>query len=210
LIGSIVAIHGVGGHAFKTWTDNDGHLWLRDSLPAHVPKAGVLTYGYDSAVLFGKSKMRIHDFAVDLLSRLRFEQLKSPGKERRLIFICHSLGGLVLKQALITASLQPDQYGMILKSTYGAVFMGTPHQGSRSASLARHLSRLVNITTFGTGVRSDLLEHLELSSSTLEQLSLLSISLLKDLAIVSFYEQKPLGLNLVFTASRLMMGVTND
>lgn len=154
--------------------------------------------------------MRIHDFAVDLLSRLRFEQQKNLRKERRLIFICHSLGGLVLKQALITASLCPDQYGMILKSTYGVVFMGTPHQGSRSASLARHLSRLVNITTFGTGVRSDLLEDLELSSGTLEQLSLLSVSLLKELAIVSFYEQKPIGPSLVCAAFRVIMVVTDD
>ncbi|RYP93795.1 hypothetical protein DL770_000167 [Monosporascus sp. CRB-9-2] len=34
----IVAIYGLGGHAFNTWTDKDGHLWLRDSLPARVPK----------------------------------------------------------------------------------------------------------------------------------------------------------------------------
>jgi len=144
--------------------------------------------------------MRIHDFAIDLLSRLRIEQQKTPQKERRLIFICHSLGGLVFKQALITAALRSDQYGSILKSIYGAVFMGTPHQGSRSASLARHFSRIANLTTFGTAVRSELLEDLEISSGMLEQLSLLSISLLNDLAIVSFYEQKPLGPAMVCAA----------
>ena len=141
--------------------------------------------------------MRIHDFAIDLLSRLRIEQQNTPGKERRFIFICHSLGGLVLKQALITASLRSNQYGSILKSTYGVVFMATPHQGSRSASLARHFSRIVNITTFGTGVRTELLQDLELSSGTLEQLSHLCVSLLEGLAIVSFYEQKPLGPSMV-------------
>ena len=67
---SIIAIHGLGGSAFKTWTDKDEHLWLRDSLPAHVPTARIMTYGYASTVVFGSSRMTIDDFSLDLLSRL--------------------------------------------------------------------------------------------------------------------------------------------
>ncbi|KAL2126263.1 hypothetical protein VTI74DRAFT_1298 [Chaetomium olivicolor] len=38
VVADIVAIHGLNGHAFDTWTDKDGHLWLRDSLPARIPQ----------------------------------------------------------------------------------------------------------------------------------------------------------------------------
>jgi hypothetical protein len=198
---SIVAIHGLGGHAFKTWTDSDGHLWLRDSLPRHIPTARIMTYGYDSAVAFGRSRMGVADFARDLLSRVRIERRvltdDHPPTPRPIIFICHSLGGVVVKQALIMASLQQEHYGNILENTYGVVFMGTPHRGSRIANQAGILSRIINAATFGSAVRADLLNVLRLASRELEQISQLSVPLLKDLSIVSFYEQKPLGPSLV-------------
>jgi len=52
-ISSIIALHGLGGDAFKTWTDKQGHLWLRDSLPGHIPDARIMTFGYDSATWSG-------------------------------------------------------------------------------------------------------------------------------------------------------------
>lgn len=42
-------------------------------------------------------------------------------RTRPLVFICHSLGGVVLKQALITASAVPDNYGAIMESTFGVI-----------------------------------------------------------------------------------------
>jgi hypothetical protein len=156
-----------------------------------------MTYGYDSALFFSRSESSVNDFALDLLSRLRLER-KSPFESKRpILFICHSLGGVVFKQALITASSQPDHYGDILKSIRGVVFMGTPHRGSRTAGPAQLLSKIINDATFGTAIRSGLLGVLKVSSKTLDNISLLSISLLKELRIVSFYEQKPLGISRV-------------
>lgn len=45
---SIVAVHGLGGDAFRTWTARNGTFWLRDLLPAEVPSARVLSFGYNS------------------------------------------------------------------------------------------------------------------------------------------------------------------
>ena len=45
---SIVAIHGLDGHREKTWTAANDTLWLRDLLPADLPNARVLSYGYDA------------------------------------------------------------------------------------------------------------------------------------------------------------------
>jgi hypothetical protein len=192
-----VAIHGLGGHAFNTWTDKDGHLWLRDSLPIHIPQARVMTFGYDSAVIFAKSKMGINDFAVDLLTRLRLARQQPQELSRPIVFICHSLGGVVFKEALIQAALQGDQYDAIAKRISGVVFMGTPHRGSRSASQARNLSRIINVVTLGSAVRSELLQTLQVSSTDLETISRHAAQLLKTVSIVSFYETKPLGPSVV-------------
>ena len=156
-----------------------------------------MTYGYDSAWLFSKSESSVNDFALDLLSRLHFERTSQFESERPILFICHSLGAVVFNQALITASSQPDHYGDILKSIRGVVFMGTPHRGSRTAGPVQLLSKIVNAAAFGTAIRSDLIGVLKVSSRTLEDISLLSIPLLKELRIVSFYEKKPLGISLV-------------
>jgi hypothetical protein len=63
---SVIAVHGLGGHAFNTWTEG-GRLWLRDFLPSDLPKARVLTFGYDSGIAFTNSKSTLRDFARSLL-----------------------------------------------------------------------------------------------------------------------------------------------
>jgi len=50
-LGSIVAIHGLGGDAYKTWIDqSSGCLWLRDLLPKSdvFQDARVMTFGYNA------------------------------------------------------------------------------------------------------------------------------------------------------------------
>src|SRR5438034_1035627 len=68
---SVVAVHGLGGDAYGTWTHENGKLWLRDFLPFQVPEARIFTYGYDSVVAFSKSSAEVDDFARDLLHRVR-------------------------------------------------------------------------------------------------------------------------------------------
>ncbi len=37
---SIIAIHGLGGDAYRTWTHENEKLWLRDFLPLQIPELG--------------------------------------------------------------------------------------------------------------------------------------------------------------------------
>ena len=69
MVGSIVAVHGLGGRPYKTWTEGKS-LWLRDFLPKAVPEARVFTFGYNSRIAFGGTASRIDDFARTLLERL--------------------------------------------------------------------------------------------------------------------------------------------
>lgn len=89
---------------------------------------------------------------MDLLNRLRTSRADDAMKHLPLIFVCHSMGGIVVKkvicvslgtalgpilttnQALILAHEIDNQYGEILSSCIGTVFMATPHRGSSLAS----------------------------------------------------------------------------
>ena len=78
VVRSIVAIHGLGGHPYKTWTEGR-NLWLRDFLPKAVPEARIFTFGYNSSIAFGGTASRIDDFARTLLERLL--QKRRPYKD---------------------------------------------------------------------------------------------------------------------------------
>jgi hypothetical protein len=78
----IVAVHGLGGGAYTTWTHDNGTLWLRDSLLKDLPSARVFTYGYDSTFVFSRGTSTLRDFARALLEDVR--------SERRLPEVCHN------------------------------------------------------------------------------------------------------------------------
>jgi pimeloyl-ACP methyl ester carboxylesterase len=82
---------------------------------------------------------------------------------RKLIFVCHSLGGLVVKQALVLTP-QSSAIKDIQDRTTGIVFLGTPHGGS-------HLGRRLAWIAFITGSSKDLASILSIDSKPLNKLS---------------------------------------
>jgi hypothetical protein len=68
---SIVAVHGLGGHAINTWTHaSTGKLWLRDFLPLAIPNARIMSFGYDSKVVGSRSILGMMENANSLLTHL--------------------------------------------------------------------------------------------------------------------------------------------
>lgn len=49
---------------------------------------------------------------------------------RPMLLVCHSLGGLILKQALCIANEQLYRYEHLINATSGIIFISTPHFGS--------------------------------------------------------------------------------
>jgi len=70
-------------------------------LPAHLKQSRVLTYGYNADVLsvLGKaSDDRILEHAHTLVAELVADRQLDKAARRPLIFICHSLGGIIVKR----------------------------------------------------------------------------------------------------------------
>jgi hypothetical protein len=101
-INSIIAVHGLGGHWNHTWTGDTQKNWLRHFLPVQLQEAGiaarVMSYGYDSSTAFTKAVTDIDDVAGMLLDRLDGDRQSQAEKSRPIIFIAHSLGGIVVKK----------------------------------------------------------------------------------------------------------------
>ncbi|OCK91831.1 uncharacterized protein K441DRAFT_640868 [Cenococcum geophilum 1.58] len=191
----IVAIHGLNGDAFGTWTDKEAddqnakELWLETLLPQAIPESRIMTFGYNSAVTNSVSVSKIEDFATDLLIRLNGARNTEECGKRPLIFICHSLGGLVFKKALVLAHEARIHFGDVLDSCYGVMFLGTPHRGSNHASWPATLSEIVNTVTWTKRLRSDLLKNLNVNADGLMTLSRQSVQRLAPLKVLTCVEQ---------------------
>ncbi|KAH6879994.1 hypothetical protein B0T10DRAFT_412368 [Thelonectria olida] len=207
----IVAVHGLNGKARGTWTDKpSGMLWLEDFLPEEMPEARIMTFGYDSSLTFSQSRGRIEDFARDLLNRLWM--LRQSSQNRPLIFVCHSLGGIVAKKALILAHENDHHYRDILASTTGIVFMGTPHQGSDIVNWTSFLTNAVQLVSGNQIVRTNLVKDLSTHSSTLLEISKSFLPRSSGLTIMSFVEtqaEPPLQVLVVPTESS-RLGLPNE
>lgn len=193
----VVAVHGLQGDAFKTWEHDNGSLWLRDFLPADIRTARIMTFGYDSTVAFSKSVARIEDKALELLNHLSAK--RSPGtpggSSKPIVFICHSLGGIVVKKALILAHERSSNvdYQDILVNTRGIAFLGVPHRGSDIAWWAGFAAKLLRNASIGTSTNVALLSDLERGSATLANISSQFIDRASNLIIYTFYETEKLN-----------------
>ncbi|EMD31498.1 hypothetical protein CERSUDRAFT_119715, partial [Gelatoporia subvermispora B] len=132
----IVAIHGLNDHAFDTWQDaSSSFMWLRDSLPGKFPGARVLLYGYNPDMLSDTLTGRLCALASMFLEHLRRERDSERQRKRPLIVMAHSLGGLIIKQVLLTASNRTDaRFKDIIESIRGIMFFGTPQNKGNDVS----------------------------------------------------------------------------
>ena len=102
----VVAVHGLIGDPSETWKHGNGKMWLKDFLVEDMPSARVMTFGYDSAVALSKSVGKIEDNTLSLLNQLGVESSPSyPAvwNKRPIVFVCHSLGGIIVKKAIVLA-----------------------------------------------------------------------------------------------------------
>lgn len=94
-------VHGLTGNRQNTWTHKDGVFWPGDLLPQDLPTARIMTFGYDADVVSivktaGSNTLRDH--GKSLANDLAFRRARSNSAMRPLIFVAHSLGGLVVEQ----------------------------------------------------------------------------------------------------------------
>lgn len=102
----IIALTGLAGHAFGSWAASS-HMWLRDFLPIDLPSARVLLYGFDSSLAGSQSRNILADLSSNFVVKLHTMRSLSRSESRPMIMIGHSLGCLIIKEALIDIRSYP-------------------------------------------------------------------------------------------------------
>jgi len=169
--------------------------WPRDLVPITVPNARVLTYGYDTHIRHwlgsAVSKSTLYDIAWDFLVSLETERRCEPS--RPLLFVAHSLGGIVVKEALRRSrgcEMYQSHLRSIYESTSSIFFFGTPHGGADPRGLILHIAETC-IRAVGFTVNEQIVNTLLPSSERLRELreEFVPMARQNNWIIYSFQEQ---------------------
>ncbi|KAG6620413.1 uncharacterized protein IUM83_16354 [Phytophthora cinnamomi] len=149
----VVFVHGLRGHPFGTWrTDMSNKLegtndiWPDVLLARDLQRSGVparlVTLGYEAGMVSWSSpwpSLTLQERARVMLSALYAAYIgrcRPNAPARPVIFITHSMGGLLTKQMLLVGREQRVR-SSLADNTAGVVFLAVPHFGSDLAKGVR-------------------------------------------------------------------------
>lgn len=149
-----------------------GVFWPRDLLPKIFPQARITTWGYDvqlGTMISSKCNATIFHHAQTLLSDLAMLRNGPLDRKKPLIFVAHSLGGIIVKDALSLSKGELTFLSEIESAATGVIFLGTPHHGSKVATLGKKAFELSKL--FFKSPNLDILRGLEENSEILERIT---------------------------------------
>lgn len=136
-------------------------FWPEEYLVPDIPRARVWTYGYNADVIGGlfqsNNKNSVSQHGRDLAVRLE----RDMENEDPIVFLAHSLGGIIVKDALHRSKKCHNRTKFI-------VFLGTPHRGSGYANWGVIASNLARLGLQDSNKR--VLETLEVNGEVLDNI----------------------------------------
>lgn len=146
-------MHGLGGDRTRTWTKTEtdsNHascFWPEALLSKDLPTARIITWGYAAQSIKPFDIVSIANptqHAQTLCSEL--SALREDVQDRPIMFVAHSMGGIIVKKALLQSRESNDScITAIAADARGVVFMGTPHNGSKHADVATCFLKIIKL-----------------------------------------------------------------
>jgi Alpha/beta hydrolase family len=133
---AVVFVHGILSNGQSCWLNENGTYW-----PALLGeqtewmKVGVYVFTYRSDAFSGN--YRLGDARSALKEHLGVDGVNQC---RKLLFVCHSLGGILVRYFLVTEEAELVQQNKEI----GLVLLGSPSLGSRYANWLKLLARALN------------------------------------------------------------------
>ncbi|KAH8338072.1 hypothetical protein KR059_004917, partial [Drosophila kikkawai] len=129
------------------------NCWPMEWLPDDYPDARIIGIDYTSALTEWSANFTKYcpcergqgQFEVRASTLLERIVASDVGNDRPIVWIGHSMGGLLTKLILIKSSDSEDpKVQQLAKSTRGIVFLGTPHRGSPIAKWKQHMQMILS------------------------------------------------------------------
>lgn len=163
----IIFVHGLGGDGMSTWSAGDAPVYhfpklLLDDL--ETMRVWVLDYPAHKTKWTEKgSSMGLYDRALNVTDVLITENIG----DRPIFFICHSLGGLLVKKIIrLSFETTHPEIKKIARNTKGIAFIATPHRGANLGNIAGYIDKMfLKLPRF-----SELVDELQAGAPALREL----------------------------------------
>ena len=187
----IVFVHGLFGSRLTSYTKG-GVCWIRDLLGQDLPNARIISWGWTSALSSSDTFAGQAESLLSDISRVR------SGTRRPIIFIGHGLGGLLVKEALVTAALSRiygahAELGNVYPRTIGCIFLATPHTRSGKRTLGDCVAATAVLSPAMPS--PSLLRALRDSNQLLENQHSTFLLVSRDIKVVCIREKLPTTIN---------------
>jgi Alpha/beta hydrolase family len=132
---TVIFVHGILSDGNSCWRNPDGVYWpsLVKEEP-HLQRVGIYVFTYETGFFSGSYSIR------DIVDALK-EHMRLDGvfDNRQLIFVCHSMGGIVVRKFIV------DQAVGLIEATkdIGLFLIASPSLGATYASWLSPLARIV-------------------------------------------------------------------
>ncbi|KAI1414456.1 hypothetical protein F5Y13DRAFT_16360 [Hypoxylon sp. FL1857] len=158
------------------------HLWIRQGIRKAVNTARVMLYRHRELA----EGMTLDQAADDLLEQI-IKMRSGLNKARPIFFICHSIGGLVAKLALVKAN-QNQKLRPLVFDCHGIAFFATPHRGSSYMSMPHLRESIQHLLYLQKPLPRSIARDLRLGNKSLLQMHDQFMDIASELRIWTFYE----------------------
>ncbi|KAJ2966795.1 hypothetical protein NUW58_g10582 [Xylaria curta] len=158
------------------------HLWIRQGIRKEVSKARVMLYRHrelDEDTTIEKAADDLIDQVTNMRAGLK--------KARPIFFICHSIGGLVVKAALVKARKR-EELKPLISDCHGITFFATPHRGSSYLSMPNLRESIQQLLFLERPLPRSITSELRLGYKPLLKLHDDFTDLASELRLWTFYE----------------------
>lgn len=203
-----IFVHGLRGGSRKTWskTESIAHYWPQEWLPSEpeFKNTRIHSFGYNSD--WGERKgsaLTIHDFGQALIGDI----YTSPHLNRQqtpLVLVGHSMGGIVIKKALLLAKRDPNLHGLAARF-HSIFFLATPHRGADSAQLLENMMRIS-----GTLNAKAYVGDIKPNSGAIQSINDEFRHVYQGTQLWSFFETISTSLGLIVEKDSAVLGLPNE
>ncbi|KAF3831227.1 hypothetical protein GH733_000119 [Mirounga leonina] len=155
----VLFIHGLMGAAFKTWRQQDSEqvltdriledearyttCWPKTWLARDCPALRIISVEYDTSLSDWRTRCPMERKSIAFRSNELLRKLRAAGVgDRPVIWVSHSMGGLLVKKMLLEASKKPEM-STVINNTRGIIFYSVPHHGSHLAEYSVNVRYLL-------------------------------------------------------------------
>ncbi|RYP02235.1 hypothetical protein DL764_005877 [Monosporascus ibericus] len=157
-------------------------LWIRQGIRKEINMARVMLYRHRE-LTEGYTLDRAADDLLEHVLRIRAGQRKS----RPIFFVCHSIGGLVAKLALVKAS-RKEELRRLIFDCHGMTFFSTPHRGSSYMSMPHLRESIQHLLHLENPLPRSITDELRLGYKPLLHMHDQFKDIASELRIWTFYE----------------------